>query len=430
MRILWLLGTTSLPTQTSKNGYNGGGWASSLIEVVKSADPSIEHGCCLIQATDKLKASELLKESPLKKIVINKDTYYPIQLPSKTLFRRILTRYGLQKIRRTDYVNEIRNVIADFKPDVIYLFGIENRLAHILGNTDIPVLLHLQGLLAPYSNAFYPPGINGSNYPLTLRDIAKHSNPRFSKSRFEERAELEKQLFKDAKFCLGRTKWDYQVSQLLAPQSEYFEVNEVLRPLFYANAGKWRLNASGKLIITSTISQTIYKGFDLVLKTAQLLKEAGVDFKWNLIGVHASSKFVKDFERIMGIRAEDVNVSFKGVLAPQGIIDTLLNTRVYVHPSYIDNSPNSICEAQMLGVPVVACNAGGVASLLDEGRAGCLVPANAPYELAYHLRQFQQDSSYFEKERVHSTELSRERHSHEAIFESLMKAINFAICNK
>lgn len=68
----------------------------------------------------------------------------------------------------------------------------------------------------------------------------------------------------------------------------------------------------------------------------------------------------------------------------------LLRSSVYVHPSYIDNSPNSLCEAQMLGLPVIATNVGGVSTLISNGETGFLVPANAPYELAYLIKQLQQ----------------------------------------
>jgi len=43
-----------------------------------------------------------------------------------------------------------------------------------------------------------------------------------------------------------------------------------------------------------------------------------------------------------------------------------------LHPSYIDNSPNSVCEAQVFGLPVVASNVGGVSSLIENEETGLL----------------------------------------------------------
>lgn len=40
----------------------------------------------------------------------------------------------------------------------------ENQLATILGKTKIPIVVHLQGLLAPYDNAFFPVDFNKNSF--------------------------------------------------------------------------------------------------------------------------------------------------------------------------------------------------------------------------------------------------------------------------
>ena len=64
------------------------------------------------------------------------------------------------------------------------------------------------------------------------------------------------------------------------------------------------------------------------------------------------------------------------------IKDELLHSTVYVHPSYIDNSPNSVCEAQILGCTCISTDVGGTSSIVEEGKTGFLVPSNDPYKLA------------------------------------------------
>lgn len=64
------------------------------------------------------------------------------------------------------------------------------------------------------------------------------------------------------------------------------------------------------------------------------------------------------------------------------LVNELCSSTCYVHSSYIDNSPNSLCEAQYLGVPAIATNVGGISSLVEDGKTGLLFPANDPYTLA------------------------------------------------
>ena len=60
----------------------------------------------------------------------------------------------------------------------------------------------------------------------------------------------------------------------------------------------------------------------------------------------------------------------------------LLDADVYVHPTYIDNSPNGVCEAMLLGMPVIATNVGGIPSLIADKKEGLLVQSEDGYAMA------------------------------------------------
>lgn len=64
------------------------------------------------------------------------------------------------------------------------------------------------------------------------------------------------------------------------------------------------------------------------------------------------------------------------------LVDLLCSSTMLVHTAYIENSPNAICEAQYLGVPVISTMVGGIASLVRNGKDGKLVAANDPWQLA------------------------------------------------
>lgn len=72
-------------------------------------------------------------------------------------------------------------------------------------------------------------------------------------------------------------------------------------------------------------------------------------------------------ERVFHVKHSDVNVRLMGVATAEQIKAALLSATAYVHPSYIDNASNSLCEAQLLGVTSVATYVGGIPSVVEDG---------------------------------------------------------------
>lgn len=133
----------------------------------------------------------------------------------------------------------------------------------------------------------------------------------------------------------------------------------------------------------TTISSQLYKGFDLVLKTAKLLKDTwNYEFEWKVFG--DINPIVA--EKICNTTPKSVNVHLLGVASAEKIQESLLHATAYVHTSYIDNSPNSLCEAMILGVSIISTNVGGIPSLVENGKTGFLVPSNDPYQMAYLMK--------------------------------------------
>lgn len=414
MRVLFLSSSNPFPVQ-GIGGYCGGGWISSLIKLVDNVD-GIDVG--VAYATDVHEHERNVDGIEL----------LPVFVKPLSGWQKIKLYYGgYRHINNDDYTNGALMAIESFKPDVIHLFGMESQFALVLGHTDVSIVCHLQGLLAPCDNAFFPIGMNESSFhwPPTKREWLLRNGYLYAKKCIHVRGQREIKLFKELQYAMGRTEWDFEVSQLLAPQSKYFHVDEVLRQPFYDNAGKWNVKSKGKLIIVSTLSETIYKGFDLVLKTAKLLKEeTKLDFEWNVIGIGTNSNFVRFFEHIYGIKSNEVNINYLGVKKPDEIIKILMNASAYVHTSYIDNSPNSVCEAQMIGCPVIATNVGGVPSLVKDGETGLLVPANAPFELAYKLKTLSNNTALCTKLSKNSKGVAAVRHDKQIIVEQLIETYN------
>ena len=102
---------------------------------------------------------------------------------------------------------------------------------------------------------------------------------------------------------------------------------------------------------------------------------------------------IKDeVERKEKLRFTDNNVDILGFTGPDELQRLLLSSDIYVHTAYIDNSPNSVCEAQYLGLPIISTNVGGISSLVIDGKEGKLVPANSCYNMAYEIMALAKDT--------------------------------------
>jgi glycosyltransferase involved in cell wall biosynthesis len=376
MRVLWFTNIPSL-YRHDEVGYNGGGWISSLERLIVN-QPDIELGVSFLHSDKIFKQKQ------------HTTTYYPISIYGSK-FQKVKKNLLNNKLEKeeTDYY---LRVIDDFKPDIIHVFGTEQSFGLLSLRTKIPLVIHIQGILNPYLNAFFPPGTTGLDYLIHLGFIEAIKKFRILNF-FKRNTKRELRILSNGRYFMGRTNWDRSISSLYSPNSDYFYCSEILRDAFYS-AKPWEYSKKLKIVLISTISKVDYKGYDLILKTAKLLKNiSNAIFEWRVFGI-------QDFtfwESKLKIIASDVNVLPMGIGSSEDLIAAIVSSDIYIHPSYIDNSPNSVCEAQLLGIPIISTNVGGVSSLILDNETGMLVPANDPNFLAFTLLDLYKDSTKMEQ---------------------------------
>ena len=81
------------------------------------------------------------------------------------------------------------------------------------------------------------------------------------------------------------------------------------------------------------------------------------------------------------------NVTMLGMLSEEEMRDRLLKSSVFVCASVVENSPNSLGEAMLLGTPVVAARVGGIPSMINDGKDGILFEKADPESLAKAILQ-------------------------------------------
>ncbi|MFD0777275.1 glycosyltransferase family 4 protein [Flavobacterium myungsuense] len=298
--------------------------------------------------------------------------------------------------------------------------------------TVIPVVIHLQGLLNPIVNAYFPPSQSKLDFLFNLSFFKNNllgQSHFFSLKRLRKQAIREENNLKIAQFIMGRTSWDKALVRLYAPKAQYFHIDEVLRLPFYDQNERINLD-SNTINLVSTLSSTIYKGIDVVLNTAKLLHgKTDIKFKWRIIGIDDTDKLLRHFEKKTGINHKHINIECIGRKSPNDLISILEQSDLFIHPSYIDNSPNSVCEAQILGIPVVACNVGGISSLIKNGTTGTLFPSNGIYELTAIVQDYISNPKKYFNIAEKAKQEAIIRHDKETIFSDLLACYNKILSN-
>ena len=404
MRILWFTNTPSC-YKSEKGGYNGGGWISSLEKEIKKIK-DIELGICFH-----------LNGEP-SKIIQDKVTYYPISRYTNIL-GKLYNRIILSNKKQDEKdLKQYLKVINDFKPDIINIFGSENNYGLISLHVQIPIILHIQGIITPYLTAFCPPKYSFSNIIFSSFNPIKILKSYRNIKNWYYQKEREQLMLAHIPYFMGRTEWDKRVTEIYAPNSKYFHCNEILRENFYHNQ---RYLGNNKLNITTTISSPYYKGFDTILQAAYILRyNLKLDFTWNVYGISD----VKNHERKFNIKCQECNIKIGGIIDEKTLVSQILKSTVFVHPSYIDNSPNSVCEAQILGCPIIATNVGGIPSLIENGVSGLLIPANDPYQMAYLIQKLHIEKDFAKQIGENGKNIALQRHNKETIIKELISIYN------
>lgn len=397
MRVLWFSVNPSLYDKKSH-----GGWIASLETLVKSFCPDIELGIAFEYNSNCFKVKK------------SKVTYYPMSR-SMSFVDKLDIMFNYDAIWSQLKPCCIR-VIEDFKPDIIQCFGSEWPFALIAEYTDIPVVVHMQGFRNIYCLSA------SMTYRMSDQYKFHHYNP-FTMLHYWLRSYKdvsagvqEQKLMKVNHYFMGRTDWDRNIVHYYSPGSTYYYCPEAIRPEIYHSRKVWKFVKHKTMRLITISSASTLKGNDLILRTAKILKQFNFNFEWRVAGSMDSFKL---YESILGLRHEKLNIKLLGYINSEQIIDELSEADAYVHTAIIDNSPNSLCEAQLLGCPVVASNVGGIPQLVDNEVTGFLFPYNEPHTLAFRLMNMQGDKNLLEQISLNEFQVSHIRHDEHKIVEIL-----------
>jgi glycosyltransferase involved in cell wall biosynthesis len=405
IKVIWFEVTE--PSRYKRDGrVVVGGWQDSLEEIVRSC-----------QDIELLIAFET--SNPEAKVkAIDGITYIPIYI-SYNLVERLRLHWSWIDYER-NLVPACIRIVEKYSPDLIHVFGNEWPFGLVAQYTNIPVVIHIQGAIVPYNDASYPPGYNGYTLYKSRRwNIIKGIKQYNARQKWLSRMRMEYRIWRAVDNYMGRTEWDRSVANVLHPGNHYYHVEEALRSSFIDGNKSWTYSQRRMLRLITIGCSSYQKGMDMLLKTAYCLKRMGIEFEWKVAGC-MSKEMLNVIEYTEGITFRDNNVEILGYTQPDELSDLLCSASLYVHTAYIENSPNSVCESQCLGVPLVSTYVGGIATLVRNGIDGVLVPANDPYQMANTIVELAADKDKLEMMSANTMSFARKRHNKLNILNQLL----------
>ncbi|MDA3884316.1 MAG: glycosyltransferase family 4 protein [Candidatus Delongbacteria bacterium] len=357
----------------------------------------------------------------LEKKEIGKLTTWSV--PSKAFSKYKVFLSNIFRIDLDKNISKIfGKVVKQVNPDIIQVFGTESDLGTVMYETDIPLVFHIQSVYHVYDYKYFS--------GITINDIEKFSSIK-SKLLFRKYThqyhkkklvvKREKDYYSKAKFFLGRTDWDKRCASILSPQAKYFHCDETIRKEFFDVKWNKKFDNSNINIVT-IIGGAPYKGLETIIESMKLLESrSNYKITWRIIGLEEYHESVLICKRkYKNIISE--NLKFSGrIESAKDIANIMLNSDMYVHPSHIENSPNSICEAMVLGMPIIATATGGVFSLLEDNVSGLLIQDGDPWSMAGAVIELYRDRENALSISNNAHLVGIERHNAEKISRNLLK---------
>lgn len=286
------------------------------------------------------------------------------------------------------------------KPDAIHIFGTEfpHTLSAVLASRKVGLeqstVVSIQGLVSIYADHFMAGIPHWVEHFFSVRDILRRSNVRTVQKKFRKKGRYEIEAIRQVPNVIGRTDWDMACTGMYHPQIRYFHNNEILRDSFYEN--RWSYENSEPHRIFMSQGRVPYKGFHFAIQAVAILKERYPDVQlyitdddimnpqgfYNKIKLGGYQIYLRKLIKKLGV-AE--NIHFLGTLGEEQMCEQYLRANAFILPSAIENSPNSLGEAMLLGVPVVTADMGGVKNMILHEKEGYVYQLDAPYMLAFYV---------------------------------------------
>ncbi len=385
MRILWVCNTLprTAAEAAGRQVDNKEGWLDGALVSISNADgsgegPSLE----LAIAFPSDEAYDRSAGTGRMEVSIGRDMYVNL--------------YGYSDDRRTPEIydkgleKEFADIMADCKPDIVHVFGTEYGHDLAVGRTvsalkksgsAVKLLIGIQGIISECGRVYADGLPENVKRNRTFRDRIKDDNILRQQEKFLLRGEFELETITYATDITGRTEFDRNWSMEHNPRSVYHHMNETLRSEFYE--GTWDVTECDRHVIFMSQGDYPLKGLHKIIRIMPEIAADYPDVKLIVAGMDITKhrtlrdririgNYGKYLNELIAVNKLKDRVIFTGPLGAAQMKDMYLKSHAYICASSIENSPNSMGEAMLLGLPVIAARVGGIPSMIEDQTEGLL----------------------------------------------------------
>lgn len=323
-----------------------------------------------------------------EKGVIGNLTYYGVRFESKKLRKGILDE--------GKYVPLFLDILQKEKPDIIHIHGTEFQYSYFMIkaakklNMGDKIVISIQGLVGFYAKHYLFDLPKYVIYGKTIKEILLREGVYSGYKSYILRGKAEIKAIQDVKYIIGRTNWDQGCVNLINPNAKYMFCNETLRAIFYGDQWKYE-NCIPHSIFISQASYPI-KGFHIFIKALVTVRVRYPDVKVRIAGFDLTkenwlmgSSYALYIKKLIRQNHLEKNICFLGPQTAEQMKQEMLKANIFVSSSTIENSPNSLGEGMILGVPCISSDVGGVSNLLLHNKEGYIFPLGETYMLTYYI---------------------------------------------
>jgi glycosyltransferase involved in cell wall biosynthesis len=250
----------------------------------------------------------------------------------------------------------LRRALKEVQPDLVHAWGTERGAALVASRLGYPYLVTMQGLLE-WILQYVKAG------PL---------------ARFEGR--VERVSLQRASVVTAESSFAVQWLREHYPHLEVRQIEHAPNWLFHRVK---RQPQTRPLQFLHVSALSLLKGADLLLRALDRLRNE-LDFHLTLVGLAAP-------EQVAGLKVATSpalwdRITLRQNLTPAELAEEMARATMMLFPTRVDNSPNSVKEAVVAGLPVVASAVGGILDYVRPGQNGVRFTAGNLEEFIQAIR--------------------------------------------